>query len=115
MKKDKRLSRCTALQIIYSSEISNNSPADSLEFICDYFEDNKYSVKVKKYSLLLVKYAQKNLTYLDMLISKKSENWEINRIAIIDKGNLIVLDMLHHPCIFLVPSRLRHIKNQSQD
>jgi len=88
MKKDKRLSRCTALQILYSSEMSENLPAESFEFICKQFTDEKYSDRVKDYSLLLVHHTLENISYLDGLIRNKSKNWEIGRIAIID--NLIL-------------------------
>ena len=88
MKKDKRLSRCTALQILYSSEITENSPLESFQYICDQFPDEIYSNSVKEYCLLLVKNTLDNISYLDELICDKSKNWEIGRIAMID--NLIL-------------------------
>ena len=104
MKKDKRLSRCTALQILYSSEISENLPSDSFDFICKQFTEEAYTDKVKKYSLLLVKYTLKNITYLDELICKKSKNWEIGRIAMIDT---IILRMAIAEMLFIEDTPLK--------
>ena len=64
MKKDKRLSRCTALQILYSSEMSDNFPSDPFDFISNQFEEETYTNNVKNYSLLLVKVTQKNIICL---------------------------------------------------
>jgi len=104
MKKDKRLSRCTALQILYSSEMSENLPADSFEFICKQFSDEEYSSRVKDYSLLLTHHTLKNISYLDELICKKSKNWEIGRIAIIDS---IILRMAIAEMLFIEDTPLK--------
>ena len=104
MKKDKRLSRCTALQILYSSEMSDNLPLDSFDFISNHFEEEIYTNNVKNYSLLLVKVTQKNMNYLDELICDKSKNWEINRIAIIDN---IILRMAIAEMLFIEDTPLK--------
>ena len=104
MKKDKRLSRCTALQILYSSEMSENSPLVSLEFISKYFIEETYTKRIKNYSLLIVEHTQKNITYLDELICKKSKNWEINRIAMID---IIILRMAIAEMLFIEEAPLK--------
>ena len=104
MKKDKRLSRCTALQILYSSEMSDNFPSDSFDFISNQFEEETYTNNVKNYSLLLVKVTQKNMKYLDELICEKSKNWEIGRIAMIDN---IILRMAIAEMLFIEDTPLK--------
>ena len=104
MKKDKRLSRCTALQMLYSSEISANCPSDSLDFISNHFKEETYTKNVKNYSLLLVQVTQKNMIYLDELICDKSKNWEISRIAIIDN---IILRMAIAEMLFIENTPLK--------
>ena len=98
MKKDKRLSRCTALQILYSAEIAKNDPIDSFNYVLENSVDDNFSSKVKKYALQLVDQAQKNVKYLDELICKKSKNWEISRIALIDN---IILRMAIAEMLFI--------------
>tara|TARA_Y100001980_G_C14546814_1_gene327095 strand:+ start:582 stop:1016 length:435 start_codon:yes stop_codon:yes gene_type:complete len=98
MKKDKRLSRCTALQILYSSEIAKNDPIDSYNYVSENSIDDNFSNLVKKYALMLVNETQKNAKYLNELICKKSQNWEINRIAMIDN---IILRMAIAEMLFV--------------
>lgn len=82
--KEKRLSRCTALQILYGNEVAQNQVSELLGYISSEFEDETYSDNVKKYSTQLVEQAQKNSTFLNNLICEKSKNWDIKRIALID-------------------------------
>tara|TARA_Y100001978_G_scaffold200707_1_gene217531 strand:- start:2396 stop:2830 length:435 start_codon:yes stop_codon:yes gene_type:complete len=98
MKKDKRLSRCTALQILYSAEIAKNDPIDSYNYVSENSIDDNFSNLVKKYALMLVNETQKNAKYLNELICKKSQNWEINRIAMIDN---IILRMAIAEMLFV--------------
>ena len=98
MKKDKRLSRCTALQILYCYELMETSPKEILNFIIQEFKDETYSDKVKSYILYLVDETIKNNSYLNKIISNKSNNWEMNRIAIIDN---IILKMAIAEMLFI--------------
>tara|TARA_A100001015_G_scaffold313933_1_gene422279 strand:- start:7388 stop:7840 length:453 start_codon:yes stop_codon:yes gene_type:complete len=98
MKKDKRLSRCTALQILYSAEIANNDPVNSFNYVLENSDDENFSSKVKEYTLQLVNHSQQNVKYLDELICKKSKNWEISRIAMID---IIILRMAIAEMLFI--------------
>ena len=82
--KEKRLSRCTALQVLYGNEVAHNAVSELLDFICNEFEDETYSDNVKRYSANLVGQAQNNSTFLNNLICEKSKNWDIKRIALID-------------------------------
>ena len=82
--KEKRLSRCTALQVLYGNEVAQNQVSELLDYISSEFEDETYSDNVKIYSVHLVEQAQNNLTFLNNLICEKSKNWDIKRIALID-------------------------------
>ncbi len=113
--KEKRLSRCTSLQILYGLEISDNSKSDLLCLIKSGYIDegnlefweNKYPPEimesdftrmVEKYSYNLVHQTLKNCSYLDSLICEKSKNWDISRIALIDN---IILRMAIGEMLFL--------------
>ena len=82
--KEKRLSRCTALQVLYGNEVAQNQVSELLDYISSEFEDETYSDNVKKYTAYLVEQTQNNSTFLNNLICEKSKNWDIKRIALID-------------------------------
>ena len=79
--KDRRKSRIIALQIAYGCELSNNSAENIFE---SFFKDNHLkSENIEKYSKSLVKICQKNIVKIDKIIDENSQNWELNRIAIL--------------------------------
>ena len=87
-KHKKRLSRCLCLQILYANEISNININDVIE---NFFNDSnnskahKYESAEIKYSLKIFKYATDNSESIDLLIKDKLLNWEMDRLAIVDK------------------------------
>ena len=90
--KDKRLARIIAVQAIYASEIYPENSDDIFNIILNSGEDEEWrpldSTPTKKainYGKKLHKIVIKNIDELDDLIRKRSKNWSINRIKLLDK------------------------------
>jgi len=89
-KKQKRSARCLCLQLLYSSELSNNY--SSKDIIKSFFKDKDkdlddtvYSKDEINYAEELMGYTFKHVTEVDQLIQDKLKNWAMHRLAIMDK------------------------------
>jgi len=90
--KDKRLARVIAIQAIYASEIYPENSDDIFNIILNSGEDEEWlpleSTPTKdaiSYGKRLHKIVVSNKDSLDDLIKKRSKNWSINRITLLDK------------------------------
>ena len=89
-KKQKRAARCLSVQLLYSFELI---PTSSINKLVENFfkrKDNDldeitYKKKEIDYAKKLVKHAVSNAESMDHLIEEKLSNWDISRLAIIDK------------------------------
>lgn len=89
-KKQKRAARCLSVQLLYSFELI---PTSSINKLVENFfkrKDNDldeitYKKKEIDYAKKLVKHAVSNAESMDRLIEEKLSNWDISRLAIIDK------------------------------
>tara|TARA_B100001564_G_scaffold356551_1_gene370958 strand:+ start:839 stop:1333 length:495 start_codon:yes stop_codon:yes gene_type:complete len=89
-KKQKRAARCLSVQLLYSFELI---PTSSINKLVENFfkrKDNDldeitYKKKEIDYAKKLVKHAVNNAESIDNLIEEKLSNWDISRLAIIDK------------------------------
>ena len=86
-KEDKRIARCICLQSIYAMEISNS---DEKELINHFYEnsDELYSNITEKqiiYVKRLINLYKDKREELDVLINQKLKNWDMSRLAMIDK------------------------------
>tara|TARA_B100000959_G_C14664755_1_gene493906 strand:+ start:57 stop:512 length:456 start_codon:yes stop_codon:yes gene_type:complete len=89
-KKQKRSARCLCLQLLYSSELSDDC---SIEKILKSFFKNKdkdldniiYSPDEINYAKKLMKYAFNHNEEIDKLIKDKLKNWAMHRLAVMDK------------------------------
>ena len=89
-KKQKRAARCLSVQLLYSFELI---PTSSINKLVENFfkrKDNDldeitYKKKEIDYAKKLVKHAVSNAESIDHLIEEKLSNWDISRLAIIDK------------------------------
>lgn len=80
------LARECALKILYRIEISKDSPEDSIE---DFWSrETEADNEVKVFADSLVKETIANLSRIDEAISRYAQNWELKRIAVIDKNIL---------------------------
>ena len=77
-------SRECALQILYSVDIQKAAPL--VEVANDYWEKNIEDDTVKQFAMLLVEGMLKNQTAIDKLITEYTDNWRIERMAVIDRN-----------------------------
>ena len=98
-KEEKRISRCISLQAIYAYEISGeqdiliykkktkiDSPVFMHHFQSDFCEDyGDLSSSQLDFSQELYTASIKNKDYIDSIIKERLKNWDISRLAIIDK------------------------------
>jgi len=74
-----------ALCILYNTEVSKQDYKDILR---NYFENYPRKNDAKDFSSILVEGVVRNLLYLNSLIKKYVKNWEIERMAVIDRNIL---------------------------
>jgi len=84
-----------AICVLYEIEISKK---DYKELLNNYFDNYPHKEEIKKFSSQLVEGVVKNLSHLDSLIKKYVKNWEIDRMAIIDRN---ILRMASFELVFL--------------
>jgi len=77
--------REVALCILYQVEISKK---DYKETFQDYLKNNPQKKEVVDFVFFLVEGVIKNLNCLDSLLKKHVKNWEIERMAVIDRNIL---------------------------
>tara|TARA_B100001250_G_scaffold12873_1_gene11267 strand:+ start:2375 stop:2851 length:477 start_codon:yes stop_codon:yes gene_type:complete len=109
-KKQKRAARCLSVQLLYSFELIPTSSINKL--VVNFFkskdndlDDITYKKKEIDYAKKLVKYTIDNSESIDVLIKEKLSNWDITRLAIIDK---IILRMSISEMFFIedVPKKV---------
>ncbi len=83
----RRLIRERVLQMLYAYELSGNSPEFILSDLFSEFQSDKDSYEFGKSLFMCV---IEHTDEFDQMIAKKIKNWEIERLALIDK---IVLRM----------------------
>ena len=79
------LARECALKILYRVEISRESFESSMEDFWTREDNNK---EVKDFANSLAKGTLENCSKIDEIISRYADNWEIKRMAVIDKNIL---------------------------
>ena len=89
-KKQKRSARCLCVQLLYSLELSDNY--SSQDIIGNFFTNKNndtdkivYSKNEINYATKLLDYSIDNVRSIDKLIQKKLVNWDMHRLAVIDK------------------------------
>ena len=90
--KDKRLARIIAVQAIYASEIYSENTDSIFNIILDSGEDEEWLPLESTPTKDAISYGKKlhalvvdNKDDLDQLIQKRSKNWSINRIRLLDR------------------------------
>lgn len=81
------LGRECALQILYQAEITKD---ELLSVLSDFWMENGAEIEpsVREFADSLAAGTKKNLAKIDELISKYADNWQISRMAVIDKNIL---------------------------
>lgn len=79
------LARECALKILYQIEIGKHFVDDAIE---DFWSKGHFSDDIKDFANSLVRGTRKDVDKIDATITKYAENWDIKRIAVIDKNVL---------------------------
>ena len=75
-----------ALQILYAVDITKDDPQSCIE---RFWEGNdEVSSEVKKFAASLVLGVSDKKSEIDKMITKYTTNWQLNRIAVIDRNVL---------------------------
>jgi len=75
-----------ALQILYAVDITKDDPSDCIR---RFWEGNdEVSSEVKKFAANLVLGVSDKKSEIDKMITKYTTNWQLNRIAVIDRNVL---------------------------
>jgi len=74
-----------ALSLLYQIDLSKVDSASALQ---NYSEQYPQKQEIIDFFTVLVEGVVKNLTQLDALIKKYAKNWEIDRMAVIDRNVL---------------------------
>ena len=82
----RRKGRECALQILYQAEVSRRDIEVSTELF--WADHEKTDATVKDFCRILTHGIHKNLTVIDEKISKYANNWQLKRMAVIDKNIL---------------------------
>ena len=91
---ERRLSREISLKVLFQIDLVNTSVEETLKYT---FENNKYSDKVKEFTLTLVKGVMSHLSEVDKTISNYTNNWSLERITNIDRNilRIAIYEMLY--------------------
>ncbi|MFH1519288.1 MAG: transcription antitermination factor NusB [Candidatus Omnitrophota bacterium] len=77
--------RAIALSLLYQIELSRTDPVQALG---NFLENYPQKQEVIDFFSLLVKGVVENISSIDCLIKKHAKNWEIERMAVIDRNIL---------------------------
>ncbi|MDP8260613.1 MAG: transcription antitermination factor NusB [Candidatus Gygaella obscura] len=83
------LSRETALKILYQLDVVYKQEQDIHMIIDNFFsEQDIRDEKIKDFAFKLVKGVKDNFDLIDKKISEYATNWELDRMAVVDKNIL---------------------------
>ncbi|MFQ5905875.1 MAG: transcription antitermination factor NusB, partial [bacterium] len=94
----RRRARQLALEALYRIEIAEDEPELVLE---DLFASKCVDRETKAFTQSLVQQTIKHLNHIDQLISDTAKNWDLARIAVIDRNILrfAIVELLYFPDI----------------
>ena len=92
----RRQARETALQILYLTDVAKMPVEDAIIAV---LADTELPDKAGDFSTLLARGAVEHRTTLDEFIVKYAENWELHRMAAVDRNllRLAAYELLHYP------------------
>jgi N utilization substance protein B len=76
-----------ALKFLYQIEITKEKENFS-EALADFWQRHHVARPVKEFTIQIIQGAMTNLTHIDSIISKYAQNWQLNRMAVIDRNIL---------------------------
>lgn len=96
--KRRRKARELALEVLYRVEITSDNPESILS---DTFARTRVPKEVRDFTRMLVHWSLKERGVIDEIISSAVENWEFDRIALIDCEilRIAICEFIHFPDI----------------
>ena len=85
MMRKRTQAREIALQILYQIDVTKNSME---EVMADFWKDHLTEEEVKSFAERLVKETIDHMNSIDECIKKYAENWQIDRMAVVDRNIL---------------------------
>jgi transcription antitermination factor NusB len=76
-----------SLQILYQMDITQDSPDSALANFWESYEKPVHA-QVKEFAAELIKGVMQNLTLIDDKISQYATNWQLKRMAVVDRNIL---------------------------
>ena len=77
-----------ALQILYQMDITQDTPEVSLDNFWQAHSEEKIEEDLKEFAVALVKGVKDNLEMIDKKISYFATNWQLERMAVVDRNVL---------------------------
>ncbi len=81
----RRRAREIALQVLYEMEVTRK---DSDEALADFWESHPTGEEVCSFATKLVTGTVENLSSIDALLGKHADNWDLDRMAAVDRNIL---------------------------
>lgn len=75
-----------ALQILYQVDITRDNYESSLNNFWQAHQEEQIEEELKEFSALLVKGTVANLKVIDAKISQYATNWQLQRMAVVDRN-----------------------------
>ena len=80
------VSREFALQILYQLDITRDTPEAALENFWSSRSQEAIEAELKEFTSKLVKGVASNMDEIDKKISKYAANWQLKRMAVVDRN-----------------------------
>ncbi len=84
----RRIARENALKVLYAIDLSGDKPEYAIDNYFDLFSETPEDPDIREYTRSLVTGVLKNKERIDRLVEEYSENWSLDRMAIIDRNIL---------------------------
>lgn len=81
----RRTAREVALQVLYILDITKFPPAECMNV---FWDNNDYSQEIRSFATSLIEGTLTNIKEIDNLIIKYTKNWDLERMASIDRNIL---------------------------
>jgi transcription antitermination factor NusB len=75
-----------ALQVLYQLDITNDAPENALENFWSNHKEEEVDAALKEFSSELVQGVAENLEEIDKKIVKYAANWQLKRMAVVDRN-----------------------------
>ncbi|MCX5700889.1 MAG: transcription antitermination factor NusB [Candidatus Omnitrophica bacterium] len=80
------LAREYALQVLYQVDITNDPPDEALDNFWSNHKDEEVEAELKEFSYKLVNGVIANLEDIDKKIAQYATNWQLKRMAFVDRN-----------------------------